>query len=103
MQLEKLKNILRMDSLDDEVLLESCCLAVIIRKEKRTWVCEIFLTRIDKEFIIIYCRRLVPVIEDPILGNLYNELFSKTNKEKCTASQSMAWFLTVHKKTIRNY
>ena len=25
MQLEKLKNILRMDSLDDEVLLESCC------------------------------------------------------------------------------
>ena len=34
---------------------------------------------------------------------LYNELFSKSNEEKCTAFQSMAWSLIVHKSIIKNY
>ena len=35
------------------------------------------------------------MIEDRISGYLYNE-------EKCTAFQSMAWGLIVHKNTIKN-
>ena len=42
------------------------------------------------------------MIEDRISGYLYNELFSEINEEKCTAFQSMAWPLIVHKNTIRN-
>ena len=32
-----------------------------------------------------------------ILANLYNELFSKSSKEKCTIFQSMTWSPIVHK------
>ena len=35
------------------------------------------------------------MIEDRISGYLYNELFSESNEEKCTALQSMAWPLIV--------
>ena len=35
-------------------------------------------------------------------GYLYNELFSESNEEKCTAFQSMAWSIIVHKNTIKN-
>ena len=42
------------------------------------------------------------MIDDRILGYLYNELFSEINKEKYTVFQSMAWSLIVHKNTIRN-
>ena len=33
---------------------------------------------------------------------LYNELFSESKEEKCTAFQSMTWSLIVHKDTIKN-
>ena len=33
---------------------------------------------------------------------LYNELFGECNEEKCTAFQSMAWSLKVHKNTTQN-
>ena len=39
---------------------------------------------------------------DRISGYLYNELFRKNIEEKCTAFQSMAWSLIVHKSTIKN-
>ena len=42
------------------------------------------------------------MIENRISDYLYNELFSKRNEEKCTASQSLAWSLIVHKNTIEN-
>ena len=42
------------------------------------------------------------MIENRISGYLYNELFSESNEEKCTAFQSMAWSLIVHKNTIKN-
>ena len=42
------------------------------------------------------------MIENRISCYLYNELFSESNKEKCTAFQSMAWSLIVDKNTIQN-
>ena len=36
------------------------------------------------------------MIENCISGYLYNEFFSKSNDEKCTAFQSMAWYFIVH-------
>ena len=39
--------------------------------------------------------------ENHISGYFYNELFSGSNEEKCTAFQSMAWSLIVHKNTIK--
>ena len=42
------------------------------------------------------------MIENRVSGYLYNELFSESNEEKCTAFQSMAWSLIVHKNTIKN-
>ena len=39
--------------------------------------------------------------ENHISGNMYNELFSESSEEKCTAFQSMARFLIVHKKTFK--
>ena len=56
----------------------------------------------NKEFTIIYCRRRVSMIENRISGYLYNELFSESNKEKCTAFQGMAQSLIVDKNTIKN-
>ena len=97
-----------MDLSDEEVLLESCCFLLtyhqeqIKRKRKWTWVREIFRKKQNKEFTIIYCRRCVSMIENRISGYLYNELFSESNEEKCTAFQSMAWSLIVHKNTIKN-
>ena len=43
------------------------------------------------------------MIENQISGYLHNEPFSESNEEKCMAFQSMAWFLIVHKNTIKNY
>ena len=40
--------------------------------------------------------------ENRISGYLFNEPFSESNEEKCTAFQSMAWSLIVHKNTIKN-
>ena len=40
--------------------------------------------------------------ENQVSGYLYNELFSESNEEKCTAFQSIAWSLIVHKNTIKN-
>ena len=37
--------------------------------------------------------------ENRISDYLYNELFSKSNKGKCTAFQSMTWSLSVDKNT----
>ena len=42
------------------------------------------------------------MIENCISGYLYNELFSQRNEEKCTAFQSLAWSLIVHKNIIKN-
>ena len=42
------------------------------------------------------------MIENRILGYLYNELFGESNEEKSMAFQSVAWFLIVHKNTIKN-
>ena len=63
---------------------------------------EIFKKGIEQGIYHTYCRRGVSIIENRISGYLYNELFSESNEEKCTAFQSMAWSLTVHKNTIKN-
>ena len=42
------------------------------------------------------------MIENRISGYQYNELFSKSNEEKCTVFQSMAWSLIVHENPIKN-
>ena len=42
------------------------------------------------------------MIENRIADYLYNELFSESNGEKCTAFQRMAWSLIVHKSPIKN-
>ena len=42
------------------------------------------------------------MIENRISRYLYNELFSERNEEKCTAFQSLAWSLIVHKNAIKN-
>ena len=39
--------------------------------------------------------------ENRISGCFYNELFSESNEEKCTAFQSMAWSLIIHKNAIK--
>ena len=54
-----------MDSSDEEVLLESCCLVIIIRSKSK---------EIGK-------GRCVSMIENRISGYLYNELFSESKKE----------------------
>ena len=36
------------------------------------------------------------MVENRISGYLDNELFRKSNEEKCRAFQSMAWLLIVH-------
>ena len=51
---------------------------------------------------MIYCRRCVLMIGNRISAYLYNELFSESSKEKCTAFQSMAWSLNVDKNTVKN-
>ena len=43
------------------------------------------------------------MIENYISGNLYNERFSESSKEKCTAFLIMAWFLIVNKSSLKNY
>ena len=43
------------------------------------------------------------MIENRIAGYLYSELFSKSNEEKCTAFQKMAWSRNIHKNPIKNY
>ena len=42
------------------------------------------------------------MIENHISVNLYNERFSKSSEEKCTAFQSMAWSLIALKNTTKN-
>ena len=42
------------------------------------------------------------MVENHILGYLFNELFSESNEEKCTAFESMALSLIVYKNTIKN-
>ena len=98
-----------MDSSDEKVLLESCCLLLdyhqeqIKKKGKRRWCQKYFKKEQNKEFTIIYCRRCVSMIENRISGYLYNELFSESNEEKCTAFQRMVCSLIVHKNTIKNW
>ena len=48
-------------------------------------------------------KRCVSMIENRISSYLYNEFFSENNEKKCTAFQSMAWSLIVHKNTIKNF
>ena len=43
------------------------------------------------------------MIENRIAYYLYNELFSKSNEEKCTAFQKMAWSSNTQKNPIKNY
>ena len=93
---------------DEEVLLESCCFLLnyhqeqIKNKRKGTWVREIFKKRIEQGVYMVYFRRCVSMIENRISGYLYDELFSKSNEENCTAFQSMAWSFIVHKNTMKN-
>ena len=72
-----------MDSSDEEVLLESCCLVVIIRsksKEKgKERGCGKYLKKRTEQGVCH--RRCVSMIENRISGYLYNELFSKSKKE----------------------
>ena len=42
------------------------------------------------------------MIENRISGYLFNERFSDSNEEKCTAFQNMAWSFIVHKNTIQS-
>ena len=46
---------------------------------------------------------MMSMIENRISGYLYNKFFSESNEKKCTAFQSMAWSLIVHKSTIKNF
>ena len=98
-----------MDSSDEEVLLESCCFLlnyyqeVIKRKRKRTWMWDIFKKRIEQRGCHKLLQKVVSTIGNRISGYLRNELFSKSNKEKCTTFQSMAWSLIFHKNTIKNW
>ena len=46
--------------------------------------------------------RWLSMIENHISGYLYNELFSESNEEKCTAFQRMAWSLILNKNPIKN-
>ena len=41
------------------------------------------------------------MIENRISGYFFNEIFSESNKEKCTAFQSMVWSLIVDKNTVK--
>ena len=72
------------------------------------WVREIFSKIIalnvfkNKDFTIVSCRRCVSMIENRISGFFYNEPFGKSNEEKCTVFQNMAWSLIVPKNTINN-
>ena len=96
-----------MDSSDEEVLFETCCLVVILRskskeKEKGRWFEKSIKKNRNQELTIIYCRRWLSMIENRISGYLHNKLFSEINEEKCTISQSMAWSLIVHINTDRN-
>ena len=43
------------------------------------------------------------MIENHMPGNLYNELFSESSEEICTAFQSMSRSLIVYKNTIENW
>ena len=40
------------------------------------------------------------MIENHMPGNLYNELFSESSEQICTAFQRMSWSLIVYKNTI---
>ena len=42
------------------------------------------------------------MIENRISGYLFNERFSGSNEEKCTAFQNMAWSFIAHKNTIQS-
>ena len=44
----------------------------------------------------------MPMIENHISGNLYNEIFSEGSEEKFMAFQGMAWSLIIQKNTIKN-
>ena len=97
-----------MDSSDEEVLLESYCFLLnhhqeqIKRKWKRTRVREIFKKRIEQGVCHNLLQQMRVNEREPYSSSLYNELFSKSDEEKCTAFQSMAWSLTVHKNAIKN-
>ena len=41
------------------------------------------------------------MIENRISGYFFNEIFNESNKEKCTAFQSMVWSLIVDKNTVK--
>ena len=41
------------------------------------------------------------MIENRVPGYVYNELFIKSNEEKCTALQRIVWSFIVHKNTIK--
>ena len=90
-------------------MLSGCCCFLlnyhqeqIKRKIKKTWVREISLKRIKQGVYHNYCRRCVSMIETRISGYLYNKFVSKSNEEKCTVFQGMAWSLIVHENTIEN-
>ena len=92
---------------DEKVLLESFCLLsqtiIRIKKKngKRRGCGKYFKKEQNKEFTIIYWRRCVSMIENRVPGYLYNELFIKSNEEKCTALQRIVWSFIVHKNTIK--
>ena len=73
---------------------------LIKRKRKRTG--KYFKKDQSKEFTIIHCGRCVSIVDNCISGYFCNKRFSKSDEEKCTAFQSMAWALIVHKNTIKN-
>ena len=56
----------------------------------------------NKQFTTIYCRRSMSMIENHNSGYLNSELFNKSNEEKCTFFQRMAWSLILHKNPIKN-
>ena len=72
-QLEKLQNILKMDSSDKEVLLESSC----------------FLLNYHQEQIKSEKEKVVGASARNISGNFYNKLFSESSEEKCTNCQGV--------------
>ena len=78
-------------------------LRTLNQKKKKTCGCgKYFKKEQNQEFTIIYYRRCEPIIENRISGYLYNEIFSKSNKEKCTDFESMACYLIGNKNTTKN-
>ena len=74
----------------------------IKRKKRRGYGKYFFKKEQNKEFTTVCCRRYMSLIENHILGNLYNELFSESTEESTVRYfKVQLWFLIVHKMLLK--